>query len=51
MMEMPTPCQGCGEVVEFNDLRVCITCGELYCRDCLTKGECDRCRHEEFAHD
>lgn len=44
-MEMPTPCE-CGEVVELNDMRQCVKCKEIKCRDCHS-GLIDYC--EECA--
>ena len=35
MMEEPTPCPECGEIVELQDMRKCFGCGELFCRECL----------------
>lgn len=45
MMEEPTPCPGCGDVVELQDMRGCRRCRELYCRQCLDElRECGACR-------
>lgn len=47
MMEMPTPCPGCGEIVEFDDMIGCRTCNYLFCRDCIGKDRvCGNCEDE-----
>jgi len=42
-LEMPTVCDGCGDLFELNDLRMCFTCmngSVLRCDSCHRK-HCD----------
>ncbi len=44
MMEEPTPCPGCGDIVEFAAMRRCRRCDELFCPVCLDAlRECAAC--------
>lgn len=46
-MDMPTPCPGCGEVVELNDMRGILdntmVCEECWCETCGGDGCCMEC--------
>lgn len=40
-MEMPTPCNECNDVVEFNDM-VNVN-GRFMCDECANDHQCDQC--------
>jgi hypothetical protein len=44
MMDMPSPCEICEEIVEFHDLRRCRDCKRMCCRECINEyGDCCVC--------
>jgi hypothetical protein len=47
-MDMPTPCNQCDELADFNDFRKCDHCKELVCPDCYVRSYrmCNRCIEE-----
>lgn len=50
MMDMPTPCEICNEIVEFNTLRQCDNCGRWFCPQCQNEEEtwlCKECENTE----
>jgi hypothetical protein len=44
-MKMPSPCDCCGEVVEYETLTQCPICSRWYCEDCQVGSPdfCDCC--------
>jgi hypothetical protein len=45
-MEMPTPCDLCGDICEFNDMRECEICKLWACRVCQSVDDrtvCEGC--------
>lgn len=39
-------CAGCREPLHLQDMLECDSCGLLFCKACLTNGECAECREE-----
>lgn len=46
-MEMPTPCEICGETFDLDDGNPCHKCHKVFCPDCATDTDdgwrCNRC--------
>lgn len=42
-MNMPSPCELCEEVVEYDQLKVCSDCHKWVCKECFTAGLCETC--------
>ncbi len=44
-MDMPTPCQNCGELYDLNDLQETGECNQMVCDDCFEElaDKCDEC--------
>ena len=42
-MTMPSPCELCEEIVEYDQLKVCSDCKRFVCRDCFSMGLCETC--------
>ena len=42
-MNMPSPCELCEEIVEYDQLKVCSDCKRFVCRDCFSMGLCNAC--------
>ncbi len=49
-MNEPTPCPKCKEVVELDDMELCVGCDELVCYDCFDPkpGMCPACSCEHY---
>jgi hypothetical protein len=51
-MRMPSICDTCGEIEEFNDMRECIQCKKFVCRECavsiIAGYACEMCAEDNM---